>query len=121
MIPSRPKEAISGGEVSIEVRSGAAHFDVAVQAETIQRAMSFVKERNSKGTLKVRPRVAHDACCSLDSLEGLLKVQDHIPSVLDTNRESHEVLPDPEPLSPRRRELAVRGGGRMDGKGIDVS
>jgi hypothetical protein len=41
-------------KVSIEVRSGAAHFDVAVQAESIQRAVSFVKERYSKGTLKVR-------------------------------------------------------------------
>ena len=41
-------------KVSIEVRSGAAHFEVAVQAESIQRAMSFVKERYSKGSLKVR-------------------------------------------------------------------
>jgi hypothetical protein len=32
-------------KVSIEVRSGAAHFDVGVRAESIQRAVSFVKER----------------------------------------------------------------------------
>src|SRR5215213_3354300 len=32
-------------KVSIEVRSGAACFDVGVQAETIQRAVSFVEER----------------------------------------------------------------------------
>jgi hypothetical protein len=41
-------------KVSIEVRSGAAHFDVAVQAESIQQAVSFVQERYSKGSLKVR-------------------------------------------------------------------
>jgi hypothetical protein len=41
-------------KVSIEVRSGAAHFDVAVQAESIQQAVSFVKERYSKGSVKVR-------------------------------------------------------------------
>jgi hypothetical protein len=71
---------------------------------------------------KARPaRAARDASCSLESLEGLLEVQDHIPSVLDANREPHQVLPDPQPLPPRRRELAVRGGGRMDGEGVDVS
>jgi hypothetical protein len=31
-------------KVSIEVRSGAAHFDVGVQAESIRRAMSLVRE-----------------------------------------------------------------------------
>ena len=41
-------------KVSIEVRSGAAHFDVAVQAQSIQQAVSFVKERYSKGNVKVR-------------------------------------------------------------------
>ena len=40
-------------KVSVEVRSGAARFDVAVQAESIQRALSFVKERYSKGSVKV--------------------------------------------------------------------
>jgi hypothetical protein len=66
-------------------------------------------------------RAARDASCSLELFEGLLEVQDHIPSVLDANREAHQVLPDPQPLPPRRRELAVRGGGRMDGEGVDVS
>jgi hypothetical protein len=41
-------------KVSIEVRSGAAHFDVGVQAESIQRALSFVQERYSKGSVKVK-------------------------------------------------------------------
>jgi hypothetical protein len=41
-------------KVSIEVRSGAARFDVAVQAESIQRAVSFAEERYSKGSVKVR-------------------------------------------------------------------
>jgi hypothetical protein len=41
-------------KVVIEVRSGAAHFDVTVQAESIQRALSFVQERYSKGSVKVR-------------------------------------------------------------------
>jgi hypothetical protein len=41
-------------KVSIEVRSGAARFDVAVQAESIQRAVSFVEERYSSCSVKVR-------------------------------------------------------------------
>jgi hypothetical protein len=41
-------------KVSMEVRSGAARFDVGVQAESIQRAMSFVKERYPKGSVKVK-------------------------------------------------------------------
>jgi hypothetical protein len=41
-------------KVSIEVRSGAAHFDVAVQAESIQWAVSFVKVRYPKGNVKVK-------------------------------------------------------------------
>jgi hypothetical protein len=40
-------------KVSIEVRSGAARFDVGVQAESIKQALSFVKERYSKGSVKV--------------------------------------------------------------------
>ena len=41
-------------KVSIEVRSRAARFDVAVQAESIQRAVSFVKERYPKGNVRVK-------------------------------------------------------------------
>ena len=41
-------------KVSMEVRSGTAHFDVGVQAESIQQAVSFMEERYSKGTVKVR-------------------------------------------------------------------
>jgi hypothetical protein len=41
-------------KISIEVRSGAARFDVAVQAESIQQAVSFVEERYSKGSCKVK-------------------------------------------------------------------
>ena len=41
-------------KISIEVRSGAARFDVTVQAETIQRALSFVQERYSKCSVKVK-------------------------------------------------------------------
>ena len=41
-------------KISIEVRSGAARFDVAVQAENIQRAVSLVQERYSKGSVKVK-------------------------------------------------------------------
>jgi hypothetical protein len=40
-------------KVSVEVRSGAAHFEVGVQAESIQRAMCFVKERYPMGSVKV--------------------------------------------------------------------
>src|SRR5687767_12218970 len=41
-------------KVSIEVRCGATHFDVGVQAESIQRAMSLVRERYSEGSVRVR-------------------------------------------------------------------
>jgi hypothetical protein len=41
-------------KVSMEVRSGAARFDVGVQAESIQRAVSFVKQRYPKANVKVR-------------------------------------------------------------------
>ena len=41
-------------KISIEVRSGAARFDVAIQAESIQRAVSLVQERYSKGSVKVK-------------------------------------------------------------------
>ena len=41
-------------KVSIEVQSGAARFDVGVQAESIQRAVSLMQERYSKGTVKVK-------------------------------------------------------------------
>jgi hypothetical protein len=41
-------------KVSMEVRSGAAHFDVGVQADSIQRAMSLVKQRYPKGSVKVK-------------------------------------------------------------------
>ena len=41
-------------KVSMEVHSGAARFDVAVQAESIQQAVSFVKERYSNGNVRVK-------------------------------------------------------------------
>ena len=41
-------------KVSMEVRSGTARFDVAVQAESIQRAMSLVRGRYPKGNVRVR-------------------------------------------------------------------
>jgi hypothetical protein len=40
--------------VSIELRSGAARFDVAVQAQSIQRAVSLVGERYSNGNVRVK-------------------------------------------------------------------
>ena len=41
-------------KISVEVCSGAARFDVAVRAESIKRTVSFVKERYSKGSVRVR-------------------------------------------------------------------
>jgi hypothetical protein len=41
-------------KVSIEVRSGAARFDVGVQAESIQRAVGFMRKRYPKGSVNVR-------------------------------------------------------------------
>jgi hypothetical protein len=41
-------------KVSVEVCSGAAHFAVGVQAESIQRAVSFVRDRYPKGNVRVK-------------------------------------------------------------------
>jgi hypothetical protein len=41
-------------KVSIEVRSGATHFDVGVQAESVQRVMSLVRERYPEGSVKAK-------------------------------------------------------------------
>jgi hypothetical protein len=41
-------------KVSIEVRSGAARFDVAVQAQSIQRAVNLVGERYPNGNVRVK-------------------------------------------------------------------
>jgi hypothetical protein len=41
-------------KVSMEVRSGAAHFDVAVQAKSIKRAMSIVRKRYPKANVRVK-------------------------------------------------------------------
>ena len=41
-------------KVSMEVRSGAARFDVAVRAASIQRAVSFVEERYSRCSVEVK-------------------------------------------------------------------
>lgn len=40
--------------VSIEVRSGAARFDVAVQSQSIERAVSPVGERYPNGNVRVK-------------------------------------------------------------------
>jgi hypothetical protein len=40
--------------VSIEVRSGAARFDVAVQSQSIERAVSLVGERCPNGNVRVK-------------------------------------------------------------------
>ena len=41
-------------KISMEVRSGAARFDVAVQAESIKQAVSLVEESYSKASVKVK-------------------------------------------------------------------
>ena len=41
-------------KVSMEVHSGAARFDVAVQAESIQQAVSFVQKRYSNSNVRVK-------------------------------------------------------------------
>jgi hypothetical protein len=41
-------------KASIEVRSGAAHFDVGVQAGTIQRAMSLVRGRYPEADVRLK-------------------------------------------------------------------
>ena len=41
------------------------------------------------------PKRLTDASSSLEPLEGLFEVGDNIVSVFDTDREPHEVLPDP--------------------------
>jgi hypothetical protein len=41
-------------KISVEVRSGAARFDVAVRAGSIQQAVSFVEERYPKGNVRMK-------------------------------------------------------------------
>jgi len=41
-------------KISVEVRSGAARFNVAVRAENIQRALSLVRCRYPKGDVVVK-------------------------------------------------------------------
>jgi hypothetical protein len=41
-------------KVSVEVRNGAARFNVAVRAENIQRALSLVRGRYPKGSVLVK-------------------------------------------------------------------
>jgi hypothetical protein len=41
-------------KVSMEVRSGAARFDVGVQAESIYRAVSLVRERYPKANVRLK-------------------------------------------------------------------
>ena len=61
-------------KVSVEIRSGGARFDVAVQAESSQRAVSFVKERYSKASVKVRFPIEPEGFIVEDpvALEGLI-------------------------------------------------
>jgi hypothetical protein len=48
-------------KLSVEVRSGAARFDVAVQAESIQRALSLVTRRHPGSPCRVKfPLEAED-------------------------------------------------------------
>jgi hypothetical protein len=55
-------------KVSIEVRSGAACFDVAVRAESIERAVNFVKERYSKAYVQVKFPIEAESFCGEDRL-----------------------------------------------------
>ena len=59
-------------KVSMEVRSGAANFDVGVQAESIQRAMSLVRERYPKGSVtgEVPDRARELLCGGSHGLEA---------------------------------------------------
>ena len=65
-------------KLSIEVRSGAAHFEVGVQAQSIQQAVSFVKERYSKGSFKVRFPIDPESVIVEDPIaqRGLVDLED---------------------------------------------
>jgi len=41
-------------KVRVEIRNGAARFNVGVRAESVQQAVSFVKERHSKGSVEAK-------------------------------------------------------------------
>ena len=72
------KGLIRDGEGCMEVRSGAARFDVAVQAESIQRAVSFAQKRYFKGSLKVRFPLEPESCFGVDRLarRGIVGIED---------------------------------------------
>jgi hypothetical protein len=61
-------------KVSIEVRSGAARFDVGVQAESIQRAVDLVKGSYSASDVKVVFPIDPEGFFVADALaaEGLI-------------------------------------------------
>ena len=65
-------------KISVEVRSGAARFDVGVQAESIQRALSFVQERYSKGSVKVRFPIEPESFFveDLTATRGIVSLED---------------------------------------------
>ena len=62
-------------KVSIEIRSGAAHLDVGVQAESIQQAVDFVKERYPKGSVRVKFPIEPESFFVEDAFakEGLIE------------------------------------------------
>jgi hypothetical protein len=65
-------------KVSMEVRSGATHFDVGVQAESIQRAVSFVQERYSKGSVKLKFPIEPESFFveDLTAARGIVSLED---------------------------------------------
>ena len=65
-------------KVVIEVRSGPFRFDVAVQAESIQRAVRFAQKRYSKGSVKVRFPIEPESCFVVDRLarRGVVGIED---------------------------------------------
>ena len=65
-------------KISIEVRSGAARFDVAVQAESIQRAMSLVRGRFPKGNIRVRFPIEPESFFveDLTATRGIVSLED---------------------------------------------
>lgn len=65
-------EVIQMVKVSIRVQKGAARFDVAVQAESLERAIDLVRGRYSSGGVWVRSIGSPDARIPAPGLPGAM-------------------------------------------------
>jgi|SRR5215203_4652652 len=95
-------------KVSIEVRSGAACFDVGVQAESIQQAVSFVEERTeASSTMQTWPgsRSHPTGCTTTKDTMLATKRPAPVSSTPRRNRVEGGLCDHPECVLPNEKSL----------------